>query len=63
MKLLMDLEMKIEIIGFFLNDFRWIFLNRYLSCNYVQIGTASSNYTVFGFCHDSPNSLDVVTFI
>ena len=32
-------------------------------CNYVQIGITSSNYTIFGFCHDPLNSLNSVTFI
>ena len=31
--------------------------------NYVQIGNASSDYTMFGFCHDSLNSPNSVIFI
>ena len=32
-------------------------------CNYVQIGSASSNCTICRFCHDSLNLLNSVTFI
>ena len=35
----------------------------YWDCNYVQIGITSSNYTIFGFCHDSLNPLNSVAFI
>ena len=29
----------------------------YWECDYVKIGSASSNYTIFGFCYDSLNSV------
>ena len=34
----------------------------YWEHNYVQIGNVSSNYTIFGLCHDSLNSLNSVIF-
>ena len=39
------------------------FLLVFWECDYVQIGNASSNYTIFGFCPDSLNLLNSVTFI
>ena len=35
----------------------------YWEQNYVQLGSASGNYTIFGFCHDLLNSANSVTFI
>ena len=50
-----DREVKIENSKFALNYYYW-------DRNYVQIGSDSGNYTIFGFCHDLLNLLNSVTF-
>ena len=46
-----------------MNDFELTVPNLYWECNFLQIGSASRNYTYFGVCYVSLNSVNSVTFI